>query len=73
LEGVEHCPIYNKLAAHVEVDETCLDSKARDMHLKQRDLRIKGTGGTDKVYTDALKSYKGLEARLAKHKKSENR
>jgi transposase-like protein len=94
----------NQLDGEVEVDETFIGGKARNMHLSQRRRRITGTGAKDKaavmgflqrggevrtsvvpnrhkhalqeevkkhvqagaaLYTDALKSYSGLEARYA--------
>lgn len=95
---------YTKFAGDIEVDETFIGGKARNMHRKQREAKIKGTGGSGKavvmgilerngsvramvvpsrrkgqlqsavkefvesganVYTDALKSYEGLEADYA--------
>jgi transposase-like protein len=37
-----------KLAGAVEVDETFIGGKARNMHVAQRQRRITGTGGKDK-------------------------
>ncbi len=82
-----------KMSGEVEVDQTFIGGKARNMHLSKREKKIKGTGGTGKVavmglperhgkvrtkvvpnvrkkkleagsqiYTDALKSYEGLNA-----------
>ncbi len=90
----------------VEVDETFIGGKARNMHLSERKRRITGTGGKDKtmvmgilerggevrtvvvanrrktvlqsevkqhvqagaaLYSDALKSYEGLETDYAHH------
>jgi transposase-like protein len=92
---------FGKATGHVEVDETFIGGKARNMHKHIRDRKITGTGGKDKtavvgvlerggrirvsvigsrrknplqshvkehvetgahVFTDALKSYEGLEA-----------
>jgi transposase-like protein len=38
-----------KLKGEVEVDETFIGGKARNMHLAQRERRITGTGGKDKT------------------------
>src|SRR5437879_12231325 len=89
-----------KMSGEVEVDETFIGGKARNMHITERKRRITGTGGKDKtavmgilerggevrtvvvanrrravlqgevkkhihagaaLYSDALKSYEGLE------------
>jgi transposase-like protein len=39
----------NKLSGQVEVDETFIGGKARNMHLDKRERRITGTGGKDKT------------------------
>ncbi|HEY5177565.1 MAG TPA: IS1595 family transposase [Terriglobales bacterium] len=39
----------SKLAGEVEVDETFIGGKARNMHLDKRQRRITGTGGKDKT------------------------
>jgi transposase-like protein len=91
---------FEKLSGHVEVDETFIGGKARNMHAASKARRITGTGGKDKtpvigilerggkvrtsvvpsrkrkalqaevrkhveagsaLYTDALKSYEGLD------------
>jgi transposase-like protein len=39
----------SKLGGEVEVDETFIGGKARNMHLKKRERRITGTGGKDKT------------------------
>lgn len=39
----------NKLTGEVEVDETFIGGKARNMHLKEKERRITGTGGKDKT------------------------
>ena len=41
--------VYGKLSGHVEVDETFIGGKARNMHLDKRERRITGTGGKDKT------------------------
>ncbi|MGI8991372.1 MAG: IS1595 family transposase [Bryobacteraceae bacterium] len=38
-----------KLSGHVEVDETFVGGKARNMHVEKRERRITGTGGKDKT------------------------
>jgi len=38
-----------KLAGHVEADETFIGGKARNMHVGKRERRITGTGGKDKT------------------------
>jgi transposase-like protein len=40
---------FEKLAGHVEVDETFIGGKARNMHIEKRKRRITGTGGKDKT------------------------
>ena len=40
---------FGKLSGDVEVDETFIGGKARNMHVAQRKRRITGTGGKDKV------------------------
>src|ERR1022692_3486824 len=44
--GMEHS---GKLSGEVEVDETFIGGKARNMHLDKRERRITGTGGKDKT------------------------
>jgi transposase-like protein len=39
----------NKLSGEVEVDETFIGGKARNMHIEKRQRRITGTGGKDKT------------------------
>jgi transposase-like protein len=39
----------DKLCGEVEVDETFIGGKARNMHLAKRDEKITGTGGKDKA------------------------
>jgi transposase-like protein len=38
-----------KLSGEVEVDETFIGGKSRNMHIDKRERRIKGTGGKDKT------------------------
>ncbi len=40
---------FNLLSGEVEVDETFIGGKARNMHLDKRERRITGTGGKDKT------------------------
>ena len=40
---------FDKLSGEVEVDETFIGGKARNMHVAQRNRRITGTGGKDKT------------------------
>jgi transposase-like protein len=74
----------NKLSGHVEVDETFIGGKARNMHFDKRERRITGTGGKDKtivfgalerggkirtaVITDRKRT--ALEAEVVKHVES---
>jgi transposase-like protein len=44
-----HAGSFDKLSGEVEVDETFIGGKARNMHIAQRKRRITGTGGKDKV------------------------
>ncbi len=39
----------SKMGGEVEVDETFIGGKARNMHLSERERRITGTGGKDKT------------------------
>jgi len=41
--------IFQKFSGHVEVDETFIGGKARNMHLSVKKRRITGTGGRDKT------------------------
>lgn len=40
---------FEKLGGHVEVDETFIGGKARNMHIATKKRRITGTGGKDKT------------------------
>jgi transposase-like protein len=40
---------FNKLGGEVEIDETFIGGKARNMHAEKRAEKIHGTGGSDKV------------------------
>lgn len=44
-----HAGSFDKLSGEVEVDETFIGGKARNMHVRQRRRRITGTGGKDKT------------------------
>src|SRR5947208_4673159 len=44
-----HSGTFEKLSGEVEVDETFIGGKARNMHVAQRRRRITGTGGKDKT------------------------
>jgi transposase-like protein len=44
-----HHGSFGKLSGEVEVDETFIGGKARNMHVAQRQRRITGTGGKDKT------------------------
>src|SRR6202162_65789 len=44
-----HHGSFEKLSGHVEVDETFIGGKARNMHVEKRQRRITGTGSKDKV------------------------
>jgi transposase-like protein len=44
-----HRGSFEKLSGHVEVDETFIGGKARNMHKVKRDRVITGTGGKDKT------------------------
>ena len=44
-----HQGSFEKLSGHIEVDETFIGGKSRNMHLEKRSARITGTGGKDKT------------------------
>ncbi|MEW5983985.1 MAG: IS1595 family transposase [Acidobacteriota bacterium] len=44
-----HAGLFDKLTGEVELDETFIGGKARNMHVAQRKRRITGTGGKDKA------------------------
>ncbi len=44
-----HSGSFDKLSGEVEVDETFIGGKARNMHVDKRERRITGTGGKDKT------------------------
>src|SRR5205823_8571786 len=45
---------FNKLGGEVEVDETFIGGKARNMHKEKRDRVITGTGGKDKAMVQGI-------------------
>ncbi len=55
---------FDKLLGEVEVDETFIGGKARNMHLSKRKRRITGTGGKDKTAVMGILS-RGGEVRVA--------
>jgi transposase-like protein len=55
---------FEKLSGEVEVDETFIGGKARNMHHSKREARITGTGGKDKVAVMGLLE-RGGEVRTA--------
>jgi transposase-like protein len=44
-----HAGLFQKIAGEVEVGETFIRGKARNMHIEKRARRITGTGGKDKT------------------------
>src|SRR5438477_318969 len=44
-----HSGSFAKLTGHIEVDETFIGGKARNMHVGKRQRRITGTGTKDKT------------------------
>jgi transposase-like protein len=50
-----------KMSGHVEVDETFIGGKARNMHRSKRDRVIRGTGGMGKVAVMGLLSRHGKD------------
>ena len=79
-----HHGSFDKLSGEVEVDETFIGGKARNMHVAQRRRRITGTGGKDKtavmgimerggkVHTTVVENRrkKTLQAEVHKHVKA---
>ncbi|HEV2381758.1 MAG TPA: IS1595 family transposase [Terriglobia bacterium] len=55
---------FEKLSGEIEVDETFIGGKARNMHHSKRQARITGTGGKDKVAVVGLLE-RGGEVRTA--------
>jgi transposase-like protein len=48
-KAMQTSTMFMKLDGEVEVDETFIGGKARNMHVAQRERRITGTGGKDKA------------------------
>jgi len=79
-----HSGSFEKFSGHIEVDETFIGGKARNMHLDKRNLHITGTGGKDKtpvigilerggkVRTSVIpnRKRKALQAEVRKHVKA---
>ena len=55
---------FGKLGGEVEVDETFIGGKARNMHMDKRERRITGTGGKDKTAVMGMLE-RGGKVRLA--------
>lgn len=51
-----------KLSGEVEVDETFIGGKSRNMHPEKRERRITGTGGKDKTAVTAVRLTLGTRA-----------
>ena len=54
---------FEKISGHVEIDETYIGGKARNMHKGKRERVIKGTGGAGKVAVQGLPSRHGQDGR----------
>src|SRR5437870_925351 len=52
---------FSKFGGHVEVDETYIGGKARNMHKRKRDRVIKGTGGKGKIAVMGLLARHGKD------------
>src|SRR5215472_1317414 len=60
----------SKLGGEVEVDETFIGGKARNMHVAQRQRRITGTGGKDKTVVVGIMQRLGqVRATVAENRK----
>jgi transposase-like protein len=63
----------SKLRGEVEVDETFIGGKARNMHLSERKRRITGTGGTDKTIVFGMLERGGrVRAKVMHNRKRES-
>lgn len=56
-----HHKSFEKICGHVEIDETYIGGKARNMHKGKRERVIKGTGGKGKVAVMGLLSRHGKD------------
>jgi transposase-like protein len=62
----------SKLGGEVEVDETFIGGKARNMHLSERKRRITGTGGADKTVVFGMLERGGrIRAKVMPNRKRE--
>src|SRR5580704_14631813 len=62
----------SKLGGEVEVDETFIGGKARNMHLSERKRRITGTGGQDKAMVFGMLERGGrVRAKVMENRKRE--
>lgn len=63
----------SKLAGEVEVDETFIGGKARNMHASKRQRRITGTGGKDKTIVFGMLERDGrIRAKVVRDRKMES-
>jgi transposase-like protein len=63
----------SKLGGEVEVDETFIGGKARNMHLSERKRRITGTGGADKTIVFGMLERGGrVRAKVMPNRKRES-
>src|ERR1700693_4954313 len=63
----------SKLGGEVEVDETFIGGKARNMHLSERKRRITGTGGIDKTIVFGMLERGGrVRAKVMPNRKRES-
>lgn len=63
----------SKLGGEVEVDETFIGGKARNMHLSKRKQRITGTGGADKTIVFGMLERGGrVRAKVMPNRKKES-
>lgn len=64
---------FGKLNGEVEVDETFIGGKARNMHLSERQRRITGTGGADKTVVFGMLERDGrIRAKVMPDRKRES-